>query len=58
LSATTGNAGDRLACGVIGGKYCVNISSWFFFYWWRFPFPPCSYQINANGVKLNNTIKL
>jgi Cu-Zn family superoxide dismutase len=27
LSATTGNAGDRLACGVIGGKYCVNISS-------------------------------
>jgi Cu-Zn family superoxide dismutase len=21
LSATTGNAGDRLACGVIGGKY-------------------------------------
>ena len=21
LSATTGNAGDRLACGVIGGKF-------------------------------------
>lgn len=24
LSATTGNAGDRLACGVIGGKFLAS----------------------------------